>query len=322
MAGMKVCLACPAPPRSRKGNRVTAVRWARLLRSLGHRVAITQRYDGAPCDVLVALHARRSFAAVQHYRRLYPRAPLVVALTGTDLYRDLRTSWRARRALELADRLIALQPRAVEELPAHVHGKVRVLYQSARPTPRRPPVRRRTFDVCVLGHLRYEKDPFRTALALRLLPDRTALRVLHAGQALSAGLAERARTLMARDRRYRWLGEVPRWRARRLLAGSRLLVLSSRLEGGANVISEALADGVPVLASHIPGSVGLLGARYPGFFPVGDTQALADLLLRAESDARFYARLRAWCVRLAPLVEPARERAGWAELLVELQRTG
>src|SRR5438270_9091003 len=99
---MKIFMACPAPPHSRKGNRVTAVRWARFLKELGHRPTIGQEYEGAPCDLLVALHARRSYPAVAAFRRLHPHQPLVVALTGTDLYRDLRTSRRARRSLELA----------------------------------------------------------------------------------------------------------------------------------------------------------------------------------------------------------------------------
>jgi putative glycosyltransferase (TIGR04348 family) len=315
---MKVYMTCPAPPRSRKGNRVTAVRWTRLLESLGHRVRIDRHYDGSACDVLVALHARKSFEAIESYRQLHPRGPLVLALTGTDLYRDLRTSRQAQQALQLADCLVVLQPRGRDEVPAPQRHKVRVIYQSAAPTRRRTLARRRHFDVCVLGHLRSEKDPFRTALALRWLPGDSHIRVRHAGQALSPALAERARRLMARDSRYRWLGEVPRWRARQLLASSRVLVLSSRMEGGANVISEALADGVPVLASAIPGSIGLLGTRYPGFFPVGDTRALADLLRRAEVDSRFYARLESWCARLAPVVDPARERTAWSRLLNEL----
>lgn len=315
---MKIYMTCPAPPRSRKGNRVTALRWARHLESLGHRVGIDRHYNGASCAVLVALHARRSFEAIEHFRRLHPQGPLVVALTGTDLYRDIHTSWQAQQALEMADRLVVLQPCGRDELPARLRSKVRVIYQSACPTRTRSKACRQHFDVCILGHLRSEKDPFRAALALRWLPRDSLIRVLHAGQALSPTLAEQARRLMAREARYRWLGEIVRWRARQLLFSSRLLVLSSRMEGGANVLSEALADGVPVLASAIPGNVGLLGPRYPGYFPVGDTRALADLLRRAEMDPRFYARLKDWCVRLAPLVEPARERAAWARLLDEL----
>jgi putative glycosyltransferase (TIGR04348 family) len=315
---MKIFLACPAPPGSRKGNRVTALRWARLLKELGYRVDIRQHYAGQPCEVLLALHARKSYDAVHRYRQLHPHGPLVLALTGTDLYRDIRRSKRAQRALELADRLIVLQPCGLDELPPRLRSKARVVIQSAEPTRPRPHQTADGFEVCVLGHLRHEKDPFRAALALRLLPAESRIRVLHAGAALNEGMARRAQALMAREPRYRWLGEVSPARARQLLARSRLLVLSSRLEGGANVISEALADGVPVLASRIPGSVGLLGADYPGYFPVGDTPALARLLARAEADAGFLARLKDWCAELAPQVQPAQERATLAALLREL----
>ncbi len=323
---MKIFMACPAPPRSRKGNRVTAVRWAGFLKDLGHRVTIGQEYDGSAHDLLIALHARRSFPAVQAFHRRYPDRPLVVALTGTDLYRDIHTSARAARSLELADRLVALQPRAADELAPRIRPKLRVILQSAEPLaspPRRDPD---IFQVAVLGHLRHEKDPFRTALALRRLPQSLPIRVTHAGAALSLAMAERARRLMERDSRYLWVGERPRGQARRLLARSRLLVLSSRMEGGANVVSEALVERVPVLASRIPGSVGLLGARYPGFFPTGDTEALARLLRRCATEPDFYGRLAAWCADLAPRFEPARERAAWRDLLAELapalQRTG
>jgi putative glycosyltransferase (TIGR04348 family) len=317
---MKIFLACPAPPRSRKGNRVTALRWARILRSLGHRVTVGQQFDGGVYDLLVALHARRSHEAAREYRRHEPEGRLVVALTGTDLYRDIYTSRQAQLSLEWADRLVVLQPCGRDELPTGLRSKVRVIYQSARPTPVLPAKSQRCFDVCILGHLRQEKDPFRTALALRLLPDSSRICVWHAGQALTAAMATRARRLVARDPRYHWLGEVPRWRARRLLARSHLLVLSSRMEGGANVISEAIVDDVPVLASAISGSVGLLGTNYPGLFPVGDSKSLARLLWRAESDPGFHEGLKSWCRRLAPRFKPANERQAWAKLLVELSR--
>ncbi len=134
-------------------------------------------------------------------------------------------------------------------------------------------------------------------------------------------MEERARRAMARDPRYRWVGDLPRAEAQRLLAQSHVMVLSSRMEGGANVVSEAIVAGVPVLASQIPGNVGMLGARYPGYFPLGDTEALAYLLKRAATDAPFYRRLSNWCAALAPLFEPARERETWQSLLAELVGT-
>jgi len=317
---MLIRMVCPAPPGSLYGNRVTAERWARILRSLGHRVAIAPGYEDEKCDALVALHARRSAEAVFRFRRRFPETPLIVALTGTDLYRDIRRSQRARRALEAADRFVALQPLAADELAPHLRRKLRVIYQSADPT--RGHVRRAHdfFDVCVAGHLRAVKDPFRAASAARLLPLDSRIRVLHAGGAMKPAMAQKALAEQARNARYRWLGPLSRARTRRLIAQSNVLVLSSRMEGGANVISEAVVDGTPVLASRIPGSVGLLGERYPGYFPVGDTNALSRLLARAESDSAFYLRLRSHIKRLAPLFRPVEERARWKELLADLTR--
>jgi putative glycosyltransferase (TIGR04348 family) len=318
---MNITIITPAPPGSRKGNRITARRWASLLRSLGHRVAIRQEYQGERCDLLVALHARRSAAAVQAFRRAHLGLPIVIALTGTDLYEEIHTDPIAQEALESASRLVVLQPLGVQELPSHLQERTRVIYQSAEapPVPHKSPGKRNTFfDVCVLGHLRPVKDPFRAALASRLLPPPSCLRILHIGAALSPDMAEQARIEAAVNPRYRWLGELPRWRALRSLARSRLLVLTSLMEGGANVVSEAIAAGVPVLASHIAGSVGLLGADYTGYFPSGDTQSLADLLHRAEIDKGFYKSLKTWCRGLRPLVSPTRERQSWRRLLHEL----
>ena len=315
---MQIRLVTPAPGRSRGGNRVTALRWTRILRGLGHAVAVETEYRGGRCDVLVALHARRSFASVERFRGAYPGRPLILALTGTDLYGDLRSDPQARRALDLATRLVLLQPLGLEELPDAVRAKARVIYQSAARPPGRHASNPAMFEVCVLGHLRPVKDPLRAAEAARLLPQSSRVRITHVGAALTPEMKAAARAEAAANPRYQWLGELPRWKGLRILARSRLLVLSSQMEGGANVISEAVAAGVPVVASRIPGSIGLLGEDYPGYFPVGDTAALARLLRRAETAPEFYEWLRTWCAGLAPLFDPERERQAWKSLLDEI----
>ncbi len=315
---LSILLVTPAPPHSRVGNRITALRWARILRTLGHRVRVTETYHDERCDLLIALHARRSHASILCFHETRPAVPLVVGLTGTDLYGDIQTDKAAQQSLELADRLVVLQKMGVEALPSQLRGKARVIYQSF-PTPAHlPPPHQHVFEVCVLGHLRPVKDPFRTALAARRLPASSRIRVLHVGAALSEDMAEQAHAEEAVNPRYRWLGELPRWRALRVLARSRLLVLSSKSEGGANVVGEALVCSVPVLSSHIDGSVGILGADYPGYFPCGDTAALARLLRQAETDEDYYRRLKAWCEGLRPLFDPRRESQCWQELIAEL----
>ncbi len=326
---MRIGLVTPAPPGSRFGNRVTALRWARILRSLGHRVRIAQEYRGENDELLIALHARRSFAAIAAFARRHPQRPLIVVLAGTDLYRDLKRSKSPWKALELATRIVVLQSAALDELPARLRQKARVILQSAEPvgtTARRRMIASRdskrrpwgsTFDVCVIGHLRPVKDPFRAALAARRLPASSRVRILHVGGAMTTTMENRAGREMAVNPRYYWLGEKSPEQARALLAESDLCVISSRSEGGANVISEALVDGVPVLASHIPGNVGMLGADFPGYFPLGDTQALTGLLIRAETDGPFLARLQRAGGNRAKLFHPAREKRAWAKLLGE-----
>jgi putative glycosyltransferase (TIGR04348 family) len=318
-AHVKICMVTPAPPRSVTGNRVTALRWARLLGELGHRVAVLEEYEGQACDLMVALHARKSARSIERLAEERPGTPVVLALTGTDLYGDVRRCPMTKLSLELAAAIVVLQPEGLRELPDWARPRARAIVQSAEPVRGQKP-RRDAFEVALLAHLRPVKDPFRAAMAARLLPARSRVRIVHAGAALDADLDQRARSEEASNPRYRWLGEMPHWRAVRVLTRSRLAVITSRSEGGANVLSEALASGVPVVCSRIPGSTGVLGADYPGLFAVGDTHGLAALLERTETDGEFRGALTAWCRRLAPLVEPARERKAWRDLLRDCAR--
>ena len=330
---MRIGIVTPAPPNSRYGNRITALRWAKILRGLGNRVSISQAYDGERYDLLLALHARRSHSSIINFRCQNPEAPIIVALTGTDLYRDIRTNHLARQSLEIATRIVVLQPKALEELRPSLRDKTRVIYQSvedireakrgskAKTGARKPERRERlsgNFDVCVIGHLRTVKDPFRTAMAARSLPPSSKVRVLQVGGAMTTAMAVRARDEMRVNPRYEWLGEQPRSRVRRILAKSRLCVLSSRMEGGANVLSEAVVNSVPILTSRIDGNIGILGADYPGYFAVGDTKQLAQLLTRAETCTEYLVELGARVNKLAPLFSPQREEQAWADLVCEL----
>ncbi|MEE2900049.1 MAG: selenoneine biosynthesis selenosugar synthase SenB [Gemmatimonadota bacterium] len=312
---MRVTLVSPAGPRSLGGNNTTAVRWRRLLEELGHATEVTRRWRGEPADVLIALHARKSFDSILAYHERRPGAPLIVTLTGTDLYRDLDRGDEVSRALEMATCVVALQPAALDRLPRALHGKVRVILQSAQRIigPTTPATER--FEVVVLSHLREIKDPLLVAAATHHLPEASRIVVRHGGSELDEELGRRARAETEANPRYRWLGPLSFESARDLLAGSRLLVLSSRDEGGANVVSEAIVAGVPVLSTDIPGSRGLLGKEYPGYYPVGDERALASLMSRAESEPAYLAELALHCRRLLPGFDPKRELAAWRELL-------
>jgi glycosyltransferase involved in cell wall biosynthesis len=155
-------------------------------------------------------------------------------------------------------------------------------------------------------------------MAARLLPRSSRIRVLQVGGAMTDAMAARARKEMRINQRYEWLGEQTQSRVRRILANSRLCVLSSRMEGGANVLSEAIAASVPILTSRINGNLGILGEDYPGYFRVGDTKQLAQLLTRAETCPEYLADLAARANNLAPLFSATREEHAWADLISEL----
>ena len=316
---MKISLITPASKQTRAGNRTTAVRWARILEGLGHQVRYELDYGGADADLMVAVHAWRSAGSIRRFRAAFPGRPLIVALAGTDIYGFQHSHPETTiGSMELADRLVCLHDLVHRAIPARFAARLHVIHQSAAALPRARRPSMRTFDVCVVGHLRKEKDSLRTAYAARLVPATSRLRVLHYGKPHDRAWERDARAEMKKNTRYHWLGEVPGWQVRRAFGRCHAMVLSSVMEGGANVISEAVAAGVPVIASRIDGSVGLLGKDYAGYYEVEDEVALAELLTRAETDPKFLALLAAQARKRAALFKPARERAAWRKLLARL----
>jgi putative glycosyltransferase (TIGR04348 family) len=286
-----------------------------MFRALGYRCRIAPQFAGEDAACLVALHARKSARSVLAYRAAYPRRRIILVLTGTDVYRDIRRSAAARRALEAADVLVTLQPDAIAQLPRSLRRKARAIVQSSPAMRHAERKADGALRICVLGHLRPEKDPMRAAYAVRHLDGALRVEVRHAGGILADRFAKAVQHEMQRNPRYRYLGELPRAQALRLLAESDLLVQSSRMEGGANTVCEAIACGTPVLASRISGNIGIVGRNYPGLYDLGDTKALARLIERAANEPAFYARLQRASGKLRPLVDPQREQRAWRELL-------
>ena len=318
---MHIGIITPAAAKSLNGNRATALRWADFLRQLGHRVSIEVDWSGEAYDLMVALHAWRSASSVAAFKQAFPGAPLVLAMTGTDLYRFINSHPETTLAsIDYADRLVTLHQLATRVLPASAHHKVHVIHQSALPLASSKPRKRsrRHFDICVVGHLREEKDSMRPAYAVRELPSSSRIRILHYGKAHNDEWASYAEQEMETNPRYRWFGEVPHWKIRRAYGSCHLMVLPSIMEGGANVISEAVVAGLPVIASEIDGSVGLLGDDYAGYYPVQNTEGLRELLLKAEAEPGYVHKLDDQCSKRAGLFTREAEKQGWADLLKDL----
>jgi len=319
MARPHILIVSPASARENNGNWQTASRWMRILAGSGRvRVTVTQEWTNAQAapDLLIALHARRSASSLAAFADAHPERPSLLVLTGTDLYRDIHAAPAAKESLARATALVVLQPQGLEELDPAVRAKARVIYQSA-PSLHRARLRAGTADIAMIGHLREEKDPltFMRAAALVTAP---AARLLHVGGVLDPALGDAARATQHTTPRYRWLGALPHMPARRLLRRCRAMAICSRMEGGANVIIEAVTSGVPVLASDVGGNRGMLGEDYAGFFPLGDAAALARLIDRVAADEHFHRKLLRQCAARRRLFAPERERAALLDLVDNL----
>lgn len=304
-----------------RGNQTTFARWQGMLERLGWSVRSMPIWDGEQCDVLLALHATKSRDSILRFRRAFPERPLIVAATGTDIYNDDQDPRLAHESFALATRIIVLQPLALAEIPLPHRERARVIYQSLNPSsvvPKRWDHEQR-FDVAFLANARRVKDPLTALRAARLLGPKSRVRILHMGSSLDPELGVNLREEMAGLESFECLGSLPQSEALGLMAACPLALSTSRHEGGANIVTEALALGVPLLVSAIPGSIGLLGSEYPGLFPVGDAERLAQLLEQASAEPEFLASLKRACQAQAHIAAPALEFESLRALMAELE---
>lgn len=340
---LTVIIVTPALADANNGNWQTARRWAHLLRAK-HNVVITPtwtamqpavRGSSPPGPVvMLALHATRSAPSIRAWHASFGPAGLAVVLTGTDLYRDLAFQGGkagtnagpvvppsagdiALSSLEAAGRIVVLQDQAPQAVPFHLRERVRVIFQST--TQRKAlPKSSRVIRAVMVGHLRNEKDPLTLMRAAPLIESDGRLLIDHIGAALDEDLGRQAQSTAEACGHYRWLGALTHEQARRRIQRAHVLVHTSRLEGGAHVIMEAVRSGTPVLASRMAGNVGMLGREYEGYFEVGDAAGLAAALKAVRDDPRRLARLTQQCRQRAPLFDPVRESASLHALVEEL----
>jgi len=327
MTPKRLFIHVPAARGFVRGNWVTALRWERVIRQLGHQVTTVACEEFHAnlldqCDGVIALHAQKSAAVIEVTKRRHPGLPLVVTITGTDLHVDLPAGGdagqRVLQSLDHADRIVLLEPMGAALIPQPMHHKLAVIFQSAEPVEVPQPSPPDTFRVSLVGHLRTEKDPLLIGEATRLLPASSKIEVFHLGAALTTAWERQAQAENASNPRYNWLGGVSHTHALTCMAGSDLNVLTSRVEGAPTVISEAVVNEIPVLATRICATQGMLGTSYPGLFPVGDARELSRLLSQAEINPNYYQSLKQAVIKLKPKFSLDREVQSWASLLREL----
>ena len=315
-----ILIVGPASASANNGNWQTAKRWQAML-SGHYRVEIMQSWNGEPFDAMLALHARRSADTIARWAAAQPDKPLALALTGTDLYRDIAVDAQAQQSLQLANQLIVLQELGPRSLPPELRSKCSVVFQS---TPRHPSVQKSSQELraVMVGHLRAEKSPQTYFAAARALAHRPDIVLEHIGAPLDAVLGKEARQLAAEVPHYRYLGELSHEQTLGHIAHAHVLVHPSQLEGGAHVVMEAVMCGTPVLASRIDGNVGMLGFDYAGYFDCGNVEQLTQALIACRNSQNpapnqglsKLAQLARQCNLRSPLFEPETEKASLLKL--------
>lgn len=316
---------CPATNAQNNGNWRTAERWAGLLSSFA-QVSIHLEVDEPAirsADLMIALHARRSASAIQSWRHIHPSKPLIVVLTGTDLYRDIANNSAAQKSIDLADRLVVLQELGIQELPLQHQAKTHCIFQS---TPFwKPAIKSNNkLRVLMVGHLREEKSPQTFFKAAQGMAEYKDIQFDLIGSGLDESLLEEAQSLNSSLANFHYLGAMPHAQTRQRIRNTHLLIHPSKMEGGAHVVMEAICSGTPVLASQIDGNKGMLGIDYAGYFNWGHVDQLIDLILlcrKTQSNVlqtdRFLDHLTAQCAERAHLFTPDNEQHSLLELLNE-----
>ena len=330
MKTRKVVIVSPALADANNGNWQTARRWRSLLeKSTSHHrysVRIVRNWPDGPLalqdEVMLALHARRSAASVQAWSLARGQQGLGVVLTGTDLYQDLAVDPIVAQSLVLAKRLVVLQDQAPRMLPPQFQAKTQVILQSVAARKALSKTSHHLRAVMV-GHLRSEKDPLTLMASARLLANAPDILIDHIGAPLDPALGHAAQATHLACPHYRWLGAQPHNLTLRRIQRAHVLVHTSRLEGGAHVVMEAVRSGTPVLASNIDGNIGMLGLDYEGYFEAGDAPGLAALLRQCQADLahpltdnqNLLQRLQHQCAKRAPLFAAEREQAALQALV-------
>lgn len=237
-----------------------AALWAEARARSGARIVVSERSQLSSAIAASRTGFRRHYPAL--IRAGYPRAAAIVAVS------DAAADDLAATAGIERDRIVTIpNPVAAVEIA-----------QAAEPldhpwlAPGAPPV------ILAVGRLHRVKD-FVTLLRAfaRLRQERPARLVI-----LGEGPERRGLESLSRQQGVAGDVALPGFVANPFawMARARVLVLSSRHEGFGNVLVEALACGLPIVASDIPGGPRevLQGGRLGRLVPAGDPSAFADAI--------------------------------------------
>ena len=313
-----VLIHSPYPRQKSQGNAVTAERMKRLLQSGGLNVAIHERGDNrieAKC--LIALNARKSAGEIFDFHQRWPDRKIIALLTGTDVnHPEMEQSGSdTLRALAQSDAIVSLHDGFSHRIPADLLKKTKVIYPSVQFSDAAEHCPFEPWKVVIAGNFRDEKNPNLMIEAVaKLATSEIHFHAYGAGSEYQDKLEQAAETYP----KFHFHGVQERDVVLAAMQSARVLLNTSTEEGGANAICEAVMIGLPVIASRIDGNLGMLGDGYGGFFTSEETDGLAGILTRAESDAGFYNSLKQQVSTRAELFSYDREMAEWTKLVRQI----
>lgn len=312
---MHILIASPYPLDSPKGNSVSAKRIQTLLKNAGHHATAIHDDKTPNAEVLIALHATKTWKTSSYFKEHHPAARLIIYLTGTDLYRDLPAeNPDCIKAMDLADQLVISQDSSLHSIPHKYQGKTRVVRTSAvlPELGEAPQVPQPSF--ALIAHLREAKNPFLMNKAMDLIPD-LDIHAYTLGKALEQCYAAEARGWQRTDSRFKWLEDVPYPDALAWISRVTATINTSHMEGGANAVIESIMLGTPVLASHIEGNTGMLGNDYDGYFKPNCPHSLANLMQRVVREPAFLQHLRLQIKERQAHFSSERETQDWLQCI-------
>ncbi len=111
---------------------------------------------------------------------------------------------------------------------------------------------------------------------------------------------------------------MPATKPRLAFSQARLVVVPSRAEALPYIVLEAVAAGIPVIASSVGGIPEVLGANNPGLFSPGDANALAQRMVEALNNADWTQRAKPDLARFEAQFSSRKMAADMLELYRDL----
>ncbi|MFH0812521.1 MAG: glycosyltransferase [Pseudomonadota bacterium] len=305
---MKIALVSPYTLPFYCGNSVLAERLREGLTSRGHEVTLFNSINNEPAEaVRFSPHLVHSFNAERPYHwmqqlRNQCTVPWVSTLTGTDYH-----SWsgikeppfQIQESLETADALVVFQEEALQVLLSslpQLRNKMHVIPQGVTPLGKghdalsvrtKYGIKPDSIVFLMVSGIRPVKNIACAIEAFSEVEHEVPTVILfQVGPIIDREEADRVLELGKKLKCFRYLEVLSPLEVRELMGAADVFLNTSFNEGMAGAVLEAMAEGLPVLASAVAGNRSLVKNGVNGLlFPVEQRQALSQAAVKLARDS-------------------------------------